>query len=127
MKAIEVAEGRVEVQIKYKGILYGLGLRLEDFPKKKDLDKGMRELSSILVNTLEMKHLFAETFLMDSWEHKIGDPDCCGSHGEICLAKTNQVTFGKDMGAFDICKGILHYQPVYGGYYYECDKCGRTK
>ena len=68
-----------------------------------------------------------KTFDMDGCEHTVGDPDCCGSFGEICVAAVNQVTWGKGVGAFDRCEGILHYQPVYGGYYYKCDKCGRTK
>ena len=68
-----------------------------------------------------------KTFDMDGCEHIVGDPDCCGCSGEICDVIVNQVTLGKNIGAFDICGGIMHYQPVYGGYYYECDKCGRTK
>jgi hypothetical protein len=24
------------------------------------------------------------------------------------------------------CGGALHYQPVYGGYYHQCERCGTT-
>ena len=66
------------------------------------------------------------TFDMDGIEHRAGDPDCCmGS--EMCNAVINDVSFGKNIGAYDRCEGKLHYQPVYGGYYYQCEKCGRTK
>ena len=62
---------------------------------------------------VESKEGRSETFMMDGCEHTIGDPNCCGSFGEAC-------THPK-------CSGIMHYQPVYGGYYYKCDKCGRIK
>lgn len=45
-------------------------------------------------------------FLMDGMEH-YPDPGCCGAFGKECS-----------------CGGNLHYQPVYGGFYYKCDKCG---
>jgi len=111
----EPKEGCVEVKIKYKGIIYGLGLELKDFPTMEALTKGMRWLSFCTIETLKRKYYFAETFDMDSCEHRRGDPDCC-SH-EVCDNITDDV----------MCKGFMHYQPVYGGYYYECDKCGRTK
>ena len=68
-----------------------------------------------------------KTFIMDSCEHIIGDYKCCGSFGEVCQAHVNEVSFGKNIGAYDTCGGILHYQSVYGGYFYQCDKCGMTK
>lgn len=46
-------------------------------------------------------------FFMDgSAHHKEEITDCCGSFGKTCS-----------------CGGFMHYQPVYGGYYYKCEKC----
>jgi len=67
-----------------------------------------------------------KTFDMDGSEHTVGDPDCCASFGKVCEAHINEVSFGKNLGAYDVCKGIMHYQPVYGGDYYQCDRCGAT-
>lgn len=50
-----------------------------------------------------------EIFLMDGSEHTKGDRDCCGHFGKECK-----------------CGGILHYQPVYGGFFYKCDNCARV-
>ncbi|HEC64060.1 MAG TPA: hypothetical protein ENI23_02060 [bacterium] len=118
MSNIEVAEGRIEIQMKYNGIVYGNGLKLEDHPKWEDLAREMRVLSHSLMETLRENHYFAEIFMMDGCKHRRGDPDCCG-RGEIC----NELTYNSNI----TCSGIMHYQPVYGGFYYECDRCGRTK
>ena len=67
-----------------------------------------------------MNHFPTKTFDMDGCEHRRSDPDCCGSFGEICL-------WSDDISPPTECGGIMHYQAVYGGYYYECDKCGRIK
>lgn len=45
-------------------------------------------------------------FEMDGMEHIVGDKKCCGQWARKCD-----------------CGGIVHYQPVWGGYYYECDLC----
>ena len=129
MSNIKIAEGRIEIQMKYKNVVYGLSLELKDFPKREALVREMRALLFALMETLREKHYFAKTFMMDSCEHKVGDPDCCSLFGKPCNIITNVAVFGGlgTVGAYDRCDGILHYQPVYGGYYYECDKCGRTK
>ena len=116
---IEPKEGRVEIIMKYKGVVYGSGLDLKDFPKREDLARGMRQLAYSIMETLRMNHYFAEIFMMDGCEHRKGDPDCCGSGGDICdaLTKNSKIEWG----------GIMHYQAFYGGFYYECDRCGRTK
>lgn len=46
---------------------------------------------------------------MDGSEHQIpGEENCfCGSFGKKCPK----------------CGGFAHYQPVYGSFYYECEKC----
>ncbi len=133
MMKLEIAEGTVELQVKYNGTTYGSGLELKDYPNKESLIKGMHWLSSNLIETLREKHCFAETFDMDGSEHSIGDPDCCGSFSAPCLAHINEISWalpgkeGLGVGAYDKCKGILHYQAVYGGFYHQCDLCGRTK
>ena len=58
MSNIEIAEGRIEIQIKYNGIVYGNGLKLEDFPKWEDLAREMRVLSHSLMETLRLNHYF---------------------------------------------------------------------
>lgn len=45
-------------------------------------------------------------FLMDGTEHTTG---CCDAFGKPCK-----------------CGGWMHYQPVYGGYFYECERCRDT-
>jgi hypothetical protein len=46
-------------------------------------------------------------FIMDEMEHTTNSiTGCCDVHGKQC-----------------ICGGFMHYQPTYGGYYYECEKC----
>jgi hypothetical protein len=50
-----------------------------------------------------------ETFNMDGTEHDIG-PDCWCSIGSEDKVHTK-------------CGGYWHYQGVYAGYYYKCDKC----
>ena len=114
---IEPEEGRLEIIVKYKGAMYGSGLELKDFPKWEDLAREIRLLGWSIMRTLELNHYFAKTFMMDSCEHRRGDPDCCSNFAKVCIKTTND----------EVCNGIMHYQPVYGGYYYECDKCGRTK
>ena len=120
---IEPKEGRVEIIMKYKGVVYGSGLDLKDFPKREDLARGLRQISFSMMETLRMNYYFAKTLMMDGCEHRVGDPNCCGSHGEICTEAA--LAFQSNLATE--CGGILHYQPVYGGYYYECDRCGRTK
>jgi len=51
-----------------------------------------------------------KTFDMDGSEHIIGDKDCCHRFGGV---------HKEDMG-------VIHFQAVYGGQYYECDKCHKT-
>lgn len=46
-----------------------------------------------------------KTFFMDGINHVIGDEGCCRT-GLRCR-----------------CGGVIHYQPVYGGYEMECDCC----
>ena len=126
---LEIAEGRIEIIMKYKGMVYGFGFNLDFVKRKEDVDRELTQLTRCIRKILEERHFFAETFDMDGSEHSIGDPDCCGSFGEVCLAHVNEVSFspGKQMGAYDTCGGILHYQVVYGGFYHQCDLCGRTK
>lgn len=46
-------------------------------------------------------------FLMDGSPHyKIKDNGCCKITGKACK-----------------CGGWMHYQPIYGGYYYKCEDC----
>lgn len=46
-------------------------------------------------------------FMMDGSLHfKHSETGCCGNFGKTCK-----------------CDGYMHYQPVYGGYYYQCEKC----
>jgi predicted nucleic acid-binding Zn ribbon protein len=46
-------------------------------------------------------------FHMDGSAHyKEEETRCCGSFGKKCK-----------------CGGFMHYQPVYGGYYYKCEVC----
>lgn len=47
-------------------------------------------------------------FFMDGEEHIVGDNDCCLSFRKRCK-----------------CGGIMHFQPVYGGIFYRCDRCGK--
>jgi len=48
-----------------------------------------------------------EIFTMDGSEHTANDTTgCCDLFGRKCK-----------------CGGFMHHQPVYGGYYYECEKC----
>ena len=49
-------------------------------------------------------------FLMDDNEHIIGDNECCGIFGEKCK-----------------CGGIMHFQFVYDGIFYRCDRCGKYR
>ena len=50
-------------------------------------------------------------FEMDGIEHTVGDDSqCCSPFALKCD-----------------CGGILHYQPVWGGQYYECDLCHKDK
>ncbi len=44
--------------------------------------------------------------LMDGEEHLVEDPSCC------------------DEGKCK-CGGLIHFQPVYGGQFRRCDKCGK--
>lgn len=45
--------------------------------------------------------------VMDEMEHtKEETTRCCGSFGKICK-----------------CGGFMHYQPLYDGYFYQCEKC----
>ena len=56
-----------------------------------------------------------KAFDMDGEEHRVGDINCCNIHSKVCL---------EPLDANNICAGIVHYKPVYGGYSYKCDKCG---
>lgn len=48
-----------------------------------------------------------KAFDMDGEEHTPHkETGCCSAFGKPCE-----------------CGGWYHYQPVYGGYYYECEKC----
>lgn len=61
-------------------------------------------------NPQETKASDSETlviFEMDGMPHYRGGEDCCCyTDGKVCK-----------------CGGYMHYQPVYGGYYYKCDEC----
>jgi len=49
-----------------------------------------------------------EDFKMDGCTHSDQElTNCCGNFVKIC----------------PYCNGWMHYQPVYGGFYYECEKC----
>lgn len=46
-------------------------------------------------------------FMMDGSLHfEQEKTNCCGNFGKTCE-----------------CGGYMHYQPVYGGFYYKCEKC----
>jgi len=45
-------------------------------------------------------------FTMDGSNHYLDHEKCCGHFGKTCD-----------------CGGYMHYQPVYGGFYYKCEKC----
>jgi hypothetical protein len=48
-----------------------------------------------------------KSFTMDGSEHEsYEETGCCSGFGKRCT-----------------CGGWMHYQPVYGGYYYECEVC----
>lgn len=47
-------------------------------------------------------------FFMDDEEHIVSNNDCCSNFGKKCK-----------------CGGIMHFQPVYGGIFYRCDRCGK--
>ena len=51
------------------------------------------------------------SFEMDGMVHYVGNEgeDCCEGFGKICPAPA--------------CGGYMHYQPVWGGYFYECERC----
>lgn len=49
-------------------------------------------------------------FHMDGSAHyKNKVTGCCDIFGKTCS-----------------CGGFMHYQPVYGGYYYQCEECKKT-
>ena len=49
-------------------------------------------------------------FNMDGMEHTpMDETGCCQPFAKRCS-----------------CGGWMHYQPVYGGYYYECEVCHKT-
>jgi len=53
----EIEEGVVETHVKIKGIHYGLGLRLEDFPTEELLRRGLKDMNECLCATLrEQEH-----------------------------------------------------------------------
>ena len=46
-------------------------------------------------------------FTMDGTKHaKHEETGCCEGFGKKCL-----------------CGGYMHYQPIYGGYYFKCELC----
>lgn len=46
-------------------------------------------------------------FIMDGSEHTTNkETGCCDGFGRECS-----------------CGGFMHYQPIYGGYYYKCEIC----
>lgn len=50
--------------------------------------------------------------IMDGEEHTANnETECCTLMGRACI-------YG--------CGGWMHYQPVYGGQFYQCEKCKRT-
>lgn len=52
-----------------------------------------------------------DPFTMDGSEHEDNaTTGCCDGFGKTCPK----------------CGGFMHYQPVYGGYYYECEQCHET-
>jgi hypothetical protein len=49
-------------------------------------------------------------FEMDGSEHYLeAVTGCCGNFGQQCS-----------------CGGFMHYQPIYGGYFYQCELCRKT-
>lgn len=50
-------------------------------------------------------------FNMDGSIHTlVKETGCCQNEGKLCE-----------------CGGWMHYQPVYGGYFYECEVCHKTE
>lgn len=50
-------------------------------------------------------------FEMDGSEHYLESATgCCSNFGKQCS-----------------CGSFMHYQPVYGGYFYKCELCGKTE
>ncbi len=48
-------------------------------------------------------------FHLDGSAHyKYKETGCCSPHGKTCT-----------------CGGYMHYQPVYGGYFYQCETCNK--
>jgi hypothetical protein len=52
---------------------------------------------------------------MDGMEHD------CPTHITGCCKQ-----FGKPCCATEGCHGWMHYEPIYGGYYYQCEVCHTT-
>jgi hypothetical protein len=50
----EIAEGTVELKVKYKGTIYGLGFELKG-RSRESLNREMKWLSSCLIRTLKIK------------------------------------------------------------------------
>ena len=48
----ELAEGTIEVHLKINGILYALGLRLEEFPTENALCRALEDANECLLATL---------------------------------------------------------------------------
>lgn len=49
-------------------------------------------------------------FMMDGSLHfKQEETNCCRNFGKTCE-----------------CGGYMHYQPIYGAYYYQCEECLET-
>ena len=72
-----------------------------------DTPENQKQIVNLLSFENDNEDQKIETFIMDGSEHTTNSiTGCCDSFGKQC-----------------VCGGFMHYQPVYGGYYYECERC----
>lgn len=51
-KMAEIRDGTVELHVKVNGTHYALGMKLSDFPKENDFNRGMETITNCLRTTL---------------------------------------------------------------------------
>lgn len=61
---------------------------------------------------------------MDGTTHgpNYSDAECCMDHGDVSLDRMMQCGH-RCVSCRD---GLVHWQPIHGGYYFRCDLCDRT-
>lgn len=95
--------GLQKVRCKVQGHGHECYICVPDLYKKTGRRKAREEGKRQVMQEQEENTLFT----MDGTEHlRESETGCCGSFGKKCE-----------------CGGFMHYQPVYGGYYYKCEAC----